>query len=68
MSEKFRIPGLFEMHNEAKIFLNISIKFLIFFHVIEFANMNMFAILILQVVNSTLENISIQPHCEMSTA
>ena len=27
MSEKFRFPGLLEMHIEAKIFLKINIKF-----------------------------------------
>ena len=59
MSEKFRIPGLLEMHNEAKIFLKISIKFLNFscdfFIQIEFANMNMCAILHLQFANSNLK-------------
>ena len=63
MSEKFRIPGLLEMHNEAKIFLKINIKFLTFsFDIIEPESLNF------KSINCKFESPKrVQPHCEMST-
>ena len=67
MSEKFRIPGLLEMHIEAKIFLKINIKFkkISFDFIIEIESLKF------KLKNSTNYEFEspkrVLPHCEMST-